>query len=155
MKKAPWRTLPMQIGLYDIKNLKVTDTKGKAIEKFAFDTQDFNPYDPHGICKNKCVRIHFQWLSRTFHWQEEDPSKNFYNASKTYELVNFARTSQVAPQKATTQEAVLAEGSNPVHDKGKRKVMHIPGGERSHKMKVNPIVMKVDLAIEAARKQRM
>jgi len=43
------------------------DIEGKAIEKFAFGTQGFNPYDPHGICKDHCVRIHFQWLSRTFH----------------------------------------------------------------------------------------
>lgn len=97
MKKAPWQTLPMQIGLYEINNLKVTDTEGKAIEKFAFYTQEFNPYDPHGICKKNCVRIHFQWLSKIFHWEEEDPSNNFYNAFKTRELVNFARTSQVAP----------------------------------------------------------
>jgi len=35
-KKAPWPTLPMQIELYEIKNLKVVDTEGKAIENFAF-----------------------------------------------------------------------------------------------------------------------
>lgn len=87
----------MQIGLYEIKNLKVVDTKGKAIKKFSFDTQDFNLYDPRGICKNHCAIIQFQWLGGTFHSQEEDPWKNCYNASKTRQLVNFARNSQVTP----------------------------------------------------------
>ena len=45
-KKAPWPTLPMKIGLYEIKNIKVTDIKGKVIEKFAFSTLGFNLYDP-------------------------------------------------------------------------------------------------------------
>ena len=37
-KKASWLTLPMKIGFYEIKNLKVSDTKGKAINNFAFST---------------------------------------------------------------------------------------------------------------------
>jgi len=41
--KATWPTLPMQIILYEIKNLKVMDTEGKVIEKFAFGTMEFNP----------------------------------------------------------------------------------------------------------------
>jgi len=43
-KKAPWTTLPMQIRLYAIKNMKVVDIKGKAIKKFSFGTLDFNMY---------------------------------------------------------------------------------------------------------------
>lgn len=84
-KKAPWPTFLMQIGLYDIKNIKVMYTKGKAIDIFSFGTLDFNMYDPHGIFKDKCVIIHFQWLSGTFQWSEEDPWKNCYNASKSNE----------------------------------------------------------------------
>jgi len=57
--KAPWPTLPSQIGLYEINNLKVMDTKGKEILNFAFGTQDFNPYDPCSIFKNHCARINF------------------------------------------------------------------------------------------------
>lgn len=66
-KKAPRRTLPMQIGLYEIKNLKVADFEGRAIEKFAFNTMDFNLYDPWNACRNHHGRIHFYWLSGTFH----------------------------------------------------------------------------------------
>jgi len=51
-KKTPWPTLPMKIGLYKIKNLKVADTEGKVIKKFSFGTQDINLYDPHGIFKD-------------------------------------------------------------------------------------------------------
>jgi len=48
-KKAPWPILPFQIGLYEIKNLKVMDTVGKATDKFSSDTQDFNMYDLRNI----------------------------------------------------------------------------------------------------------
>ena len=30
-KKSPWPTLPLKIGLYEIKNLKVMDDEGKEI----------------------------------------------------------------------------------------------------------------------------
>lgn len=92
-KKAPWPNLPMQIGLYEIKNMKVMDTEGKVIDKFTFNSQDFNLYDPCGIYKDHCAIIHFQWLIGTFQWQEEDPWKNFYNASKTHKLASFVGTS--------------------------------------------------------------
>lgn len=66
----------MQIGLYEINNLKVLDTIGKVINNFSFGTHDFNPYDTCGICKDHCARIHFHWLSGTFHWPKEDAWKN-------------------------------------------------------------------------------
>lgn len=59
-KKSPWPTLIMQIILYEIKNLKVADTEGKEIEKFAFGNLEFNPYDPRNVCKDHCARIHYQ-----------------------------------------------------------------------------------------------
>jgi len=66
-KKAPWLTLPMQIGLYEIKNPKVVDTEGKAIKKFAFGIRDSNPHDYRGIFKDDCARIHCQSISGEFH----------------------------------------------------------------------------------------
>lgn len=60
--KEPWPTIPLQIGLYKIKNFKVTDTEGKEILKFEFGTRDFNPYDPCGIYTEHCARIYFLWL---------------------------------------------------------------------------------------------
>lgn len=45
-KKAPWPTIPMKIGLYEMKNLKVVDIEGKAIEMFSFSTRDFNHMSP-------------------------------------------------------------------------------------------------------------
>lgn len=35
-KKETWLILPFQIGLYEIRNLKVANTKGTEIEKFTF-----------------------------------------------------------------------------------------------------------------------
>jgi len=37
-KKAPWRTLPLHIELYKIRNLKVTDVEVKEILRFEFNT---------------------------------------------------------------------------------------------------------------------
>lgn len=119
----------MKVGLYGINNLKIIDSEGKEIENFAFGTLDFNPYDPRGICRDHCVRIHFQWLSETFHWPNKDLWKDFYNASKSHKPVTSAGTSQVTVQKKSTREAVPEEGRNPAQDKDKRKVSYIPGGE--------------------------
>jgi len=94
-QKARWPALPMQNGLYEIKNLKVADTEGNAIEKFTFGCLEFNSYDPRNVCKDHYVRIHYQWLSRTFHRPEEEAWKNCYNASKSREPANFSRISQV------------------------------------------------------------
>lgn len=93
MKKAPWPTLPLQIGLYEIKNFKVSNVKEKEIVKFSFGTQDFNLYDLGGICKDQCVRVYFPWIGGAFHWLEEDPWRICYNASKICELVTLAGTS--------------------------------------------------------------
>jgi len=48
-KKAPWPTLPLRIGLYEIQSLKDVDAKVEDLKKFEFGTNDFNPYDPHCI----------------------------------------------------------------------------------------------------------
>ena len=92
-KKEPWPILPLQIGLYMIKNLKVADTEGKEIKKFTFGNLDFNLYDPRYVCKENYAKVHFQWLGGTFYRPEEEMMKNCYNASKTRELVNFVGTS--------------------------------------------------------------
>ena len=83
----------MHIGLYKIKNLKVVDTEGKDIEKISFDNLDFNSYDPQNVCRDHYARIHFQWLSDTFHRLEEEAWKNSHNASKSRGPVSVAGTS--------------------------------------------------------------
>lgn len=50
-KKVPSPTLPMQIRLDENKNIKVTNTKGKEIEKFSISYLDFNWYDPRNVFK--------------------------------------------------------------------------------------------------------
>lgn len=82
-KKAPWLVLSLQIGLYEIENLKVADTKGKEIDKFAFVHLDLNLYNHKNVCKEHCVRIHFRCPSETSCRLEEEEIKNYYNASKS------------------------------------------------------------------------
>lgn len=72
-KKSPWTTLPLRIGLYEIKSLKDVDANAKEIVKFEFDTKDFNLYDRCGIYKNHCVKVYYPWIHRTCDWAEEDP----------------------------------------------------------------------------------
>lgn len=59
------------------------------------------------------------------------------------------------PHKEATPKVVLGEGGNPLHDKGKRNVAYILGGELRCKMKVDPAIIKVALVAETKRKQRM
>jgi len=72
-KKVSWLTLPLRIGLYEIKILKDADAEAKEILKFEFDTKYFNMYDPCGIFKDHCAKVYYPWIHRTFHWNEEDP----------------------------------------------------------------------------------
>lgn len=136
---------------YNIENLKVMDIEGKEIVKFAFGTWYFDLYDPRSICKDQCARIHFQWIIRAFYWPVEDPRRNLYNAYKHCEPVSLVATSQATPQRATTLEETVEESSNPMHDKGKRKIVDSPGREQSCKMKEDPI-MKATLVFEVKRK---
>jgi len=66
-KKAPWPSLPLRIGFYEIKSLKHVDGRVKDIVSFEFSTKDYNLYDPHGIGKNHCVKVYYPWIHGTFH----------------------------------------------------------------------------------------
>lgn len=92
-KKEPWPTLPLQIGLYERKNMKVTDIEDKEIEKFTFCCLDYNLYDPMNICKQNCAKIHCSWPSETYSRPKKERIKNCYNASKFHEPVSSASTS--------------------------------------------------------------
>ena len=58
-KKAPWPTLPLWIGLYEIQNLKYAYVKIEEFKKFTFNMRSFNPYDPHYIVKDQFMRVQF------------------------------------------------------------------------------------------------
>lgn len=91
--KGPSPFIPLYIGFYDIKNLKVTNTKGEEINKFSLCCLDINPYNPQNVCKAHCARINLQWLRRTFYKPEKEAHKFFDNASKSIEPVIFTRKS--------------------------------------------------------------
>ena len=69
--------------------MKDADAEAKDLEKFKFTTKDFNPYDPHYICKNHYVKVYYPWIHRACHWPEEDPWRSFYNSSRLNELVSI------------------------------------------------------------------
>lgn len=63
------------------------------------------------------------WIGEAFHWPKGDPWRHFYNASRLHEMVSLTGTSKATPQTTTTPEALAAEGSNLVQDKGKRNIV--------------------------------
>lgn len=66
-KKAPLPTHPLRIGLYETRTLKDADVEAGDLKKFGFRTKSLNPYDPHCICKNHCVKVYFPWVHRACH----------------------------------------------------------------------------------------
>lgn len=107
-KKAPWMALPLRIRLYKIKSLKNADAEAKEIVKFELDNREFNPYDPHGICKDHCARVYFPWIHEACLWLEGDPWRYCYNASKLCEWVSIAIAWKAALQIAVAPEATTA-----------------------------------------------
>jgi len=66
-------------------------------------------------------------------------------------LVNLARTWKASLKTATTPEETTTKGRNPVQDKGKRKIAENQEGKKRCKMKVDPILEKEALVVEAKR----
>ena len=58
-KKAPWPTLPLWIGLYEIQSIKQADVEAELMKKYPFDLRSYNLYDPHWIVKDHCMRVQF------------------------------------------------------------------------------------------------
>lgn len=81
-KKAPWPTLPLRIGLYEIQNLKHVDAEIEEFKKFTFDTRSLNSYDPHCFVKDHCARVKFLWIHGVCHWVEEDSWRYCHNFLK-------------------------------------------------------------------------
>ena len=134
--------------------MKDVDAKVKDLEKFEFGTKDFNPYDPHCICKNHCAKVYYPWIYEACHWVEEDPWRYFYNSSRLSELVSMveewkATLQAVAPYEATTIMTVVS--NKPMQYKGKRKIVKSAEAEKSYKLKEDTLVEKVALEIEAKR----
>lgn len=123
-KKAPWPTLVLQIGLYKICTMKYVDVQTGNLKKFRFETKSFNSYDPHCICKNKCVKMYFAWFHGVCHWPKEDPWQYLYNSYRLNEPNNMPIERKMelhaaAPQEATTATTV---SSKPPQEKIKRNI---------------------------------
>lgn len=76
------------------------DAEAKEILKFEFGTKYFNLFEPHGICKNHCAKVHYPWIHGTFHWHKKGPWRYYYNDSKPNEPVSIATTLKIALQEA-------------------------------------------------------
>ena len=58
-KKAPWPTLPLRIGLYEIQSIKQADVKAELMKKYPFNLRSYNLYDPHCIVKDHYTTFQF------------------------------------------------------------------------------------------------
>jgi len=105
--------------LYEIKNLKVAETKGKEIEKFSFSRMEYHPYNHRSVCKQHCVKIHFSSPSEIYSLPKEKMIQNYYNTSKPLEPNKFVGTSHVTPQQEATPKAKPSERRNLVCEKGR------------------------------------
>jgi len=81
-KKSSWTTLPLSIGLYEIRCFKNVDFEAEQMKKYPFDLRSYNPYDLHCLVKDHCTRVQFNWIHGAFHWAEEDPWRYFYSFSR-------------------------------------------------------------------------
>ncbi len=39
--------------------MKYADVEAEDLKKFGFNTNNFDPYDPHYICKNHCAKVYY------------------------------------------------------------------------------------------------
>ena len=150
--KVPSSVLPLRIRLYEIQNLKHADAKMEEFKRFTFDTRSFNPYDAHCFLKDDCVRMQFIWIHGACHWLEEDPWRYYHSFSRLNVSVNITMEWLAKWRKETSQReasSTTVEGNTLSHDKGKRKVVDNAEEEQSRKFKVEPLVMKEALEIEA------
>ena len=66
-KKEPWPTLLLQIGLYEIKNLKHSEAETLLLKRFTFGARSFNPYDPRFLVKDHYARVYYPWIHGACH----------------------------------------------------------------------------------------
>ena len=109
--------------------MKDVDVEAEDLNKFGFSTKSFNPYDPHCICKNHCVKVYFPSVHGACHWPKEDPWRYYYNSSRLNELVNMAIEWKGALQATNPKEATttITVRRKLVQDKGKRNIAEIIG----------------------------
>jgi len=58
-KKEHWSLFPLQVGYYELKNLKVVETKVGELSGLKFGEMSFHIYDPSIKCKQHCAKLHF------------------------------------------------------------------------------------------------
>lgn len=120
-------------------------------KRFTLGPRSFNPYDPHFLVMDHCTRVKHPWIHEVCHWPKEDPWRYFYHFSRLNEPANIVV--EWLAKKKPAKSLAIADGSRPVDDKWKRKVVDSAEAEQSYKFKENPLVMKVTLENEAKRQQ--
>ena len=107
------------------------DVEVEQMNKYPFDLESFNPYDPHYIVKDQSMRVQFNWIHGACHWAEEDSWRYCYNSSRPNEQVGFsieslAKQHEATPQWGPVVVAAAVEAVEPsihVHEKGNRKIV--------------------------------
>jgi len=78
---APWPTLLLWIGLYEIQSIKQVHVEEKQMKNYPYDLRSFNPYDSHCIVNDHSMRVQFNWIHGAFHWVKEVSWRQCYNSS--------------------------------------------------------------------------
>lgn len=112
--------------MYEIHSLNHDEAEMEEFKRFTFGTRSFNPYHLHFLVENHFARVYHPWIHSACHWPKQDPWRYCYNYSWINELVRVV-VEWLGVHKATTSQraatSTTIEGSRPVHDKGKRKVV--------------------------------
>lgn len=59
--KSPWSIFPLQIGSYELNNLKVEEGDIEDLNRLIFGEMGYHRYDPRGICAQHCAKVRFTW----------------------------------------------------------------------------------------------
>jgi len=94
-----------------IGSFKEVDAKVVVFNNFKLSTKNFNPFDPHGFCKDHYARVYYSWIHEACHWPEEDPWRYCYNSSRLNEPINMA-VEWLEALKETTTIATTATTSS-------------------------------------------
>lgn len=80
--KSPWPIFPLQIGLYELKNLKEIEVDIKELNSLTCDRMSFHQYDPRDVWKQHFEKMRYTYPYEFFSWEDEENTKNRYNVSK-------------------------------------------------------------------------
>lgn len=72
------------MGSSELKSLKVAEKEDEELIFLKLGEMSFHKYDPRGVCKRHCDKLHFSWPYDSYSWEEEGKINNWYNVSRAH-----------------------------------------------------------------------